>query len=85
MSAIFFLIGCSVMLALIFLVAFFWANKSGQHEDTYTPAVRILFDDELRDEGEDVSHDGKAGRMATRDDADGAATRDDADGAEKNI
>ena len=62
MSAIFFLIGCSVMLALIFLVAFFWANKSGQHEDTYTPAVRILFDDELREEGEDVSHDGKAGR-----------------------
>lgn len=61
MSAIFFLIGCSVMLALIFLVAFFWANKSGQHEDTYTPAVRILFDDELRGEGEDVSHDGKAG------------------------
>ena len=85
MSAIFFLIGCSVMLALIFLVAFFWANKSGQHEDTYTPAVRILFDDELRDEGEDVSHDGKVGRTTARDDADGAVTRDDADGAEKNM
>jgi len=53
MSAIFFLIGCSVLMALIFLVAFFWANKSGQHEDTYTPSVRILFDDELRG---DVSH-----------------------------
>lgn len=70
MSAIFFLIGCSVMLALIFLVAFFWANKSGQHEDTYTPAVRILFDDELREEGEDVSHDGKAGRGVKADGAD---------------
>lgn len=57
MSAIFFLIGCSITLALIFLGAFFWANRSGQHEDTYTPAVRILFDDELRG---DVSHDGKA-------------------------
>lgn len=54
MSAIFFLIGCSVLMALIFLVAFFWANKTGQHEDTYTPSVRILFDDELR-QG-DVSH-----------------------------
>lgn len=48
MGIIFFLIGCSVFVALIFLGAFFWANKSGQHEDTYTPSVRILFDDELR-------------------------------------
>ncbi|WP_353181654.1 cbb3-type cytochrome oxidase assembly protein CcoS [Parapedobacter lycopersici] len=47
MSAIFFLIGCSVFIALIFLAAFFWANKTGQHEDTYTPSVRILFDDEV--------------------------------------
>lgn len=49
MSAIFFLIGCSVVLAIGFLAAFFWANKSGQNEDTYTPSVRILFDDELRE------------------------------------
>lgn len=49
MSAIFFLIGCSVFIALIFLAAFFWANKSGQHEDTYTPSVRILFDDDEAD------------------------------------
>ncbi|SEK75336.1 cbb3-type cytochrome oxidase assembly protein CcoS [Parapedobacter koreensis] len=50
MSAIFFLIGCSVFIALIFLAAFFWANKTGQHEDTYTPSVRILFDDEPMEE-----------------------------------
>jgi len=56
MSAIFFLIGCSVLMALIFLAAFFWANKSGQHDDTYTPSVRILFDDELQG---DVSHSNK--------------------------
>ena len=53
MSAIFFLIGCSVLMALIFLIAFFWANKTGQHDDTFTPSVRILFDD--NPEG-DVSH-----------------------------
>lgn len=41
------LIGCSVFIALLFLGAFFWANKTGQHEDTYTPSVRILFDDEV--------------------------------------
>ncbi|MFB2121487.1 cbb3-type cytochrome oxidase assembly protein CcoS [Parapedobacter sp. 2B3] len=46
MSVIFFLIGCSVFIALIFLGAFFWANKTGQHDDTYTPSVRILFDDD---------------------------------------
>lgn len=44
------LIGCSVLIALIFLGAFLWANKSGQHEDTYTPSVRILFDDDFKEE-----------------------------------
>lgn len=71
MSAIFFLIGCSVLMALIFLVAFFWANKTGQHEDTYTPSVRILFDDELR-QG-DVSHSRKEGGSS------GAVSDDDPD------
>lgn len=47
MSIVFMLIGCSVFIALLFLGAFFWANKTGQHEDTYTPSVRILFDDEV--------------------------------------
>lgn len=47
MDVLYFLIGCSVFVALIFLGAFIWANKTGQHEDTQTPAIRILFDDEL--------------------------------------
>jgi len=34
-------------LASGFLIAFFWASKSGQFEDDYTPSVRMLFDDEL--------------------------------------
>lgn len=46
MDIIFMLIGCSVIIALFFLGAFFWASKNGQHEDTYTPSIRILFDDE---------------------------------------
>lgn len=45
MNIIYFLIGCSVLLALIFLIAFFWAQRSGQNEDLYTPSVRILLDD----------------------------------------
>ncbi len=50
MEIMYILIGCSVLLALVFLCAFFWANKSGQHDDTYTPSVRILFDDEITEE-----------------------------------
>jgi cbb3-type cytochrome oxidase maturation protein len=45
MNIIYFLIGCSVLLALLFLVAFFWAQRSGQNDDLYTPSVRILLDD----------------------------------------
>lgn len=52
------LIGCSILLALIFLAAFLWASKTGQHDDTYTPGLRILFDDELpqADEKPDKDH-----------------------------
>ncbi|MCL7989344.1 cbb3-type cytochrome oxidase assembly protein CcoS [Sphingobacterium sp. lm-10] len=47
MGIIFLLIGCSALVAVFFLGAFFWANKTGQHQDTETPAYRILFDDEV--------------------------------------
>jgi len=46
MGIIYFLIGCSILIAVVFLGAFFWANKNGQHDDTHTPAIRILFDDD---------------------------------------
>lgn len=49
MNIIFMLIGFSVIIALFFLGAFFWASRTKQYEDTYTPSVRILFDDELKD------------------------------------
>lgn len=50
MSVIFMLVGFSLLAALLFLGAFFWAVKSGQYEDDYTPSVRMLFDDENLDE-----------------------------------
>lgn len=46
MNIIYFLIGCSVLLALLFLGAFFWAQRSGQNDDLYTPGMRILLEDE---------------------------------------
>ncbi|MDO3642206.1 MAG: cbb3-type cytochrome oxidase assembly protein CcoS [Mucilaginibacter sp.] len=46
MNIIYFLIGCSLLLASCFLAAFFWAQRSGQNEDLHTPAIRILLDDD---------------------------------------
>jgi len=43
---IYLLISVSLFIAIIFLLAFFWAAKSGQFEDEQGPAMRILFDDE---------------------------------------
>jgi cbb3-type cytochrome oxidase maturation protein len=37
----------TVLLAGFFLFLFFKNVKSGQYDDTYTPSVRMLFDDEL--------------------------------------
>lgn len=47
MQIIIVLIAISIGLALIFLLSFLWATKTGQYEDTYGPAVRILFEDEV--------------------------------------
>jgi len=43
------------MLALAFLGAFLWAVKTDQYEDTYTPSLRILVDDEkLKSENNNI-------------------------------
>jgi cbb3-type cytochrome oxidase maturation protein len=42
------LIIASLIVATGFLIAFLWAVKSGQFEDRYTPSVRVLFDDEIK-------------------------------------
>ena len=45
MSVIFLLIPLSILIAASFLVAFIWAVRSGQFEDTYTPSLRMLWED----------------------------------------
>jgi cbb3-type cytochrome oxidase maturation protein len=45
LSALFILIGISILVAASFLAAFLWSVKSGQYDDDYTPSVRMLFDD----------------------------------------
>jgi cbb3-type cytochrome oxidase maturation protein len=47
MSVIYILITVSISVAVVFLIAFIKAVKSGQYDDDYTPSVRMLFDDEL--------------------------------------
>ncbi|MEQ1733417.1 MAG: cbb3-type cytochrome oxidase assembly protein CcoS [Bacteroidia bacterium] len=44
MSAIFIMVGASLLLAIGFLIAFIWSVKSNQYDDDYTPSVRMLFD-----------------------------------------
>ena len=48
MFILYILIIISLVLALGFLAAFFWAVKDDQFEDDYTPSVRMLFDDEIK-------------------------------------
>ncbi|MDO9593602.1 MAG: cbb3-type cytochrome oxidase assembly protein CcoS [Lutibacter sp.] len=47
MEVLYITIGVSIVVALVFFFAFIRSVKSGQYDDTYTPSVRMLFDDEL--------------------------------------
>jgi len=39
------LIILSLIVAAGFLIAFFWAVRNGQFDDSVTPSIRMLFDD----------------------------------------
>lgn len=39
------LILASLVVALVFLIAFGWSVRSGQFDDVHTPGMRILFED----------------------------------------
>ena len=47
MEIVYVLLPLSLMLALGGFIAYLWSVRSGQFEDLESPAVRILFDDEL--------------------------------------
>ncbi len=47
MSVIYLLLTLSILVAIIFFIAFIVSVKNGQYDDSYTPSVRMLFDDEL--------------------------------------
>jgi cbb3-type cytochrome oxidase maturation protein len=48
MIVIFLLIPLSIIIAAGFLGAFIWAVRSGQYDDTCTPSMRLLLDDDRK-------------------------------------
>ncbi|MDQ2081324.1 cbb3-type cytochrome oxidase assembly protein CcoS [Xanthobacteraceae bacterium Astr-EGSB] len=51
MNVLVYLVPAALGLGLVGLVAFLWSLKSGQYEDLDGAALRILRDDDLKDEG----------------------------------
>lgn len=47
MNVIYLMLTISIIVAIIFFIAFIIAVKNGQYDDSYTPSVRMLFEDEL--------------------------------------
>ena len=50
MGIIALLIFISLAIAIVFLIIFCWSLKTGQFDDTYTPSVRMLFEDKKNNE-----------------------------------
>jgi cbb3-type cytochrome oxidase maturation protein len=48
MGIIILLISVSITIAVAFLIIFLWNMRSGQYDDTYTPSVRMLFEDKKK-------------------------------------
>jgi len=67
MSAIFIAMGASFLVAITFLILYLISVKKGQFEDTYTPSVRILFDDEeLESVEEETSEQNSKNKTKTK-------------------
>ena len=49
MEIVIVLICISLSIAVGFLILFIWNVRSGQYEDTYTPSIRMLFEDKKKE------------------------------------
>lgn len=54
MGIIYMLLAISIFVAIGFFIAFIISVKNGQYDDVYTPAIRMLFEDELVKETEET-------------------------------
>lgn len=59
MGIIILLISISLIIAVGFLISFLWNMKSGQYDDTYSPSVRMLFEDGMKSTFNNIDKDGK--------------------------
>ena len=66
MSVIYVLLATSVTVAVAFFAAFVLSVKSGQYDDTYTPSVRMLFEDEIvKDKDKSDQNNQKSNKNST--------------------
>ena len=56
MQVMFVLIGASLLVAILFVVAFIWSVRRGQYDDLHTPSVRMLFEDTPVQEKIETTH-----------------------------
>jgi len=54
MGIVYLMISVSLFIALLFFFLFIRSVKTGQFDDTYTPSVRMLFEDELVKENKKI-------------------------------
>lgn len=47
MNVIYLTLIISTLVAIVFFIIFIYSLKKGQYDDTYTPSVRMLFEDEV--------------------------------------
>ena len=52
MEVIVVLLSSSILIAVGFLIAFSWSVKNGQYDDDYSPSVRILFDNKIKNDSQ---------------------------------
>lgn len=59
MGVMILLLGVSLFVGIIFLVAFIWSVRNGQFDDDFTPAHKILFENPLIETGIQSNHSNK--------------------------
>lgn len=55
MNVIYLTLIISTVVAIVFFIIFIYSLKKGQYDDTYTPSVRMLFEDEVVRDGDTTS------------------------------
>ncbi|WP_010520775.1 cbb3-type cytochrome oxidase assembly protein CcoS [Aquimarina agarivorans] len=55
MSIIYMLLAISIVVAIVFFIAFIISVKNGQYDDIYTPSIRMLFEDELSKDDDNIN------------------------------